>query len=305
VRRGICAALFSLFAIAVVSCGGGGGGGGSAGSSGSSLPVVSPTTTPGATSPDSALAQTVLIDPTNPTLTLPAVGGVTGSLSLFGSISSGTNATVTTAFAPPTGVAAASAASVYTWLDLSSDVVLSQQPLFTFNLPDSLLSSARRTGLSTTIFALQFFDPQNPRAGYQNAGSCETLGTSVICTGIVLQVTLRAGNTYVFALVAISVGTSPGTTSTPGPGTVIASPSALSLLALGLTTTFTASETGYSGQFSAVSTNPAVATVSSAAGRTFTVTAIGAGFTALVVSDSTGRSTSIPVVVTVTSVPVN
>jgi len=73
-------------------------------------------------------------------------------------------------------------------------------------------------------------------------------------------------------------------------------------------TTFTVTETGYSGTFKAVSSNTSVATValgnSTAQARkaqdtqaTFTVTAVSGGTATITVSDQNGTSASIPVTV--------
>ena len=289
-----------LLAGSVAACGGGGGGG---------SVVANTTVTPSASPVPAPVTQTTVVGAANPTLTLPANAGFSGTLSLTGSAPSGTNATVTTAFAPSAGVASPTDgdALVYTWLSLTSDVTLTQQPSATFTLPTSLVSQTARKPEAVNVFALELFDPTKPTAGFTHIATCETLGAQVICTGIVLQVTLKAGATYVFALVEISVQAAPSPTATASPSTtgIVVTPPGVSLLSLGATMTFTVSEKGYTGQFGAGSADTNVVTVTTSDFRTFTVTAINAGITSIVVSDSAGRSTSIPVAVTVTNVPVN
>lgn len=299
-----CPLLRSAYAVLLVAsmaaCGGGGGG---------ASVVANATVAPAASPVPAPVTQTTVVGSANPTLTLPANAGFGGTLSLSGSVPSGTNATITTAFAPSPGVASPTdgSADVYTWLSLTSDVTLTQQPSATFNLPTSLVSQTARKPEAVTVFALEFFDPTKPTSGFTHIATCETLGAQVICTGIVLQVTLKAGVTYVIALVEISVQAAPSPTATASPSTqgLVVTPPAISLLALGATTAITASESHYTGQFGAGSADTNIVTVTTSDFRTFRVTAINAGITSIVVSDSVGRSTSISVAVTVTNVPVN
>ncbi|MBV8152229.1 MAG: hypothetical protein JOY59_11765, partial [Candidatus Eremiobacteraeota bacterium] len=101
-------------------------------------------------------------------------------------------------------------------------------------------------------------------------------------------------------------GPPPAPTPTPSPAP-IASPSSLSFLGVGasLAQDFTVSESGYMGTFTAMSLAPSVASVSTLNGLTFTVTPLAAGTTSILVTDSLGRSTSVPVSVTITIIPIN
>jgi len=100
-----------------------------------------------------------------------------------------------------------------------------------------------------------------------------------------------------------------GTTSasvTVNPGALGVSTSSISLVGAGSSSSFTASETLYSGPITAASTNTGVATVSpaSAAGpgpNTYTVTAVGPGPATINVTDNHGGTQ--PISITVTAVP--
>jgi hypothetical protein len=93
-------------------------------------------------------------------------------------------------------------------------------------------------------------------------------------------------------------------TASPIP-TVVASPNALTFENTTTPQTFSASEAGYSGTFTAAVTAtsvPNVATVSTTDGLTFTVTPENAGTATITVSDSNAHSTTVSVTVTTTTV---
>jgi hypothetical protein len=94
---------------------------------------------------------------------------------------------------------------------------------------------------------------------------------------------------------------SPSPSPTPTPAPVIASPTAVALTSIGATQTVTVSETGYAGSFTAVSMDPAVATVSPGSGTSFTVTAVVAGTTSISFTSSNGTLGSVGVTVTTTT----
>jgi hypothetical protein len=92
------------------------------------------------------------------------------------------------------------------------------------------------------------------------------------------------------------------------PMTVTAS--SIAFTAVAQTQTFAVSETHFSGNFIAVSSNPSVVTVSPSSGKSFTATANAPGTATITVSDNSGypkigNGTAISVTVTTTSVSIN
>ena len=86
------------------------------------------------------------------------------------------------------------------------------------------------------------------------------------------------------------------------PGSLVAAPNAFAFTALAQSATFTLSETGYPGPWSATSSNPAAVTVSPSSGSgPFTVTAVAAGSATISVTDGQTNTISVPAGVTVTS----
>jgi streptogramin lyase len=75
------------------------------------------------------------------------------------------------------------------------------------------------------------------------------------------------------------------------------SPTTISFGSAGQSQTLTASETSFSGTFSATSANPAVATVTQTNASTFNVQAAGTGSTTIDVADSMGNAVNVPVTV--------
>jgi streptogramin lyase len=87
-------------------------------------------------------------------------------------------------------------------------------------------------------------------------------------------------------------------------------PSSIGFTALAQTQTFTASEPNFTGTFYVTSSNAAVASVSPASGKKFTVTANAPGTATITVSDNTGyplvgNGTTISVTVTTLSISIN
>jgi hypothetical protein len=112
------------------------------------------------------------------------------------------------------------------------------------------------------------------------------------------------------AYIAPAIGPIPTSSPSSAPsGTVTASVPSVSFSGTAAQS-FTVSETGYSGSFTATSSNTAVATVAETSSTTsarrrdttttttFTVTPVGGGTATITVSDQNGNSISIPVSVT-------
>jgi hypothetical protein len=88
-----------------------------------------------------------------------------------------------------------------------------------------------------------------------------------------------------------------GSVSTDTPsGLVRASVTTIAFSGTG-TQTFTVSESGYSGSFTATSSNTAVVTVAQTSPSTFTVTSIGGGTATITVTDQQGNSATLSVTV--------
>uniref|UniRef100_E6Q2I8 BIG2 domain-containing protein n=1 Tax=mine drainage metagenome TaxID=410659 RepID=E6Q2I8_9ZZZZ len=86
------------------------------------------------------------------------------------------------------------------------------------------------------------------------------------------------------------------------PGSLVAAPNAFAFTALAQTASFTLTETGYSGPWSATSSNPSAVTVSPSSGNgPFTVTAVAAGSATISVTDGQNNTISVPAGVTTTS----
>ena len=92
----------------------------------------------------------------------------------------------------------------------------------------------------------------------------------------------------------------PTATPTPSPGALTTSSSALSFTTLGASQTFTASESFYTGTFSATIDNPTIATFTQS-GNTFTVTSKAVGTATITVRDAAGQTHAVSVTVTTSS----
>jgi hypothetical protein len=89
------------------------------------------------------------------------------------------------------------------------------------------------------------------------------------------------------------------------PAPFAASPASLTLLGTGVTGTFAIVDpTAYAGAYSVSVAAPAVATAA-ISGKTIVVTAVGVGSTTATVTDTLGRSTTIPITVTTTALPIS
>lgn len=107
----------------------------------------------------------------------------------------------------------------------------------------------------------------------------------------------------------------PAPTATPARGPVAVSPGSLTFANTGnncgptgttpCAQTFSASETGYAGTFTASSGNTSVATVIAGPGaNVFTVTPVGAGNTTVTVTDATMQNATVMITVTTTPIAV-
>lgn len=108
--------------------------------------------------------------------------------------------------------------------------------------------------------------------------------------------------------VPTSIGSPSSPTSTPTPagnstsGTIAVTPNSLSFINTSSTMDFSANEAGYSQAFAAHSMDPTIADVKSKDATTFTVTPFKSGNTSIIVSDSQGKTATVTVYVTTTTV---
>jgi hypothetical protein len=296
--------LFMVAVTALVACGGGGGSG-----PGAPAIVATPTSAPAAA--PTAAATVVPLNGTAgfpQTIALPVVGGYSASVVLTpASPVNGAAAAFTVGTSVPNGAPAPTDSDLpllYVGVTPSSDVALAGTPAFSVTLPSDVLQSVLRSAAASpyAIF-LDFFDTKNPGNGYQaGGGGCAISGTTVTCTGGFSLLALLANVLYVFELKRhpIPATPSPGpTTSTGGPS---ASPGAATFNAPGQSQAVAVSEAGYTGSFSAASSNAAIASVTPATGTAFTIVAgTTAGFATVTLTDPQGRSAVIPVTVTITT----
>jgi hypothetical protein len=86
------------------------------------------------------------------------------------------------------------------------------------------------------------------------------------------------------------------------PGTLAVKPASLAFIGTGaaLATTFTASETGYTGAFTESDTCSGIATVAGGAAGSYTITPSGAGSCSVSIADSFAQKAAVEVSVTVT-----
>jgi hypothetical protein len=116
----------------------------------------------------------------------------------------------------------------------------------------------------------------------------------------------RFGTTLALLLILMACGGSETTqfisTPTSSTSTVVLSPSTVAFTAANQTKSLTVAETGYSGTFTARSSNTAVATVSPSSGTgPFTVTAVGSGSAKITFSANNGTTGTASVGVTITT----
>ena len=174
-------------------------------------------------------------------------------------------------------------AQLYVVLRPAQTVTLPAYPTFSFTLPAAIASADLNEYVA-------FYDAA--QGGYRALyGPARAVGGVVTFTGPTAPLVLAAGQTYVFALYGVAAPNSP-----------VAAPASVAFVTPGQTQTVTVSEPSYSGAFSARSSDPAIVTVTPAAGSSFTLTAgASAGAATVVVSDAAGRVTPIAVGLTITS----
>jgi hypothetical protein len=194
---------------------------------------------------------------------------------------------------PPAGVSALAAASLarrpqstdsagilYASITFGSAVTLPSLPAFSFG---------GQTIASSSQYYLAFFDPKVGSYAPAAEGPAAIVGSTIAFTAPTGTYSFAAGTTYVFALYSQALSQ------------ITTSPSTLSFSALGASAaqTFTASEAGYTGTFSATSANPAVATVAAGtAANSFVVTPVSGGTTAVTLTDTNAQTTTVVVSVT-------
>lgn len=263
----------------------------------------SPSYTVGGTSIPTQTANTTVSSTTATTVTA-AASGITTNVSVPAATSGNAPVTVTQTSTPPAGAPAlqglgrqplstAGSPILYITFVFGSNITLPSLPGFTFTLPATP---------ANTYYYLAFFDPAKSTTSYQLAaeGPGIVSGSNVALSGPATSQTFVAGTTYVFVLYSNTFS------QTVNPVTTSASSLSFSALGAANAQTFTASETAFVGTFSAVSSNPAVATVSGPTGTTstFTVTPLAGGTAAITVSNGLGQSATVNVsVTTATFVP--
>lgn len=220
----------------------------------------------------------------------------------------------------------------YLYILFNEDVVLSKAPSFTFALPSNDV-------IPGASYYLALYNPNVPSLGWQLGfeGPGTVSGTSVSFTGGSSSMYFQAWTAYYLGLYAVPANAatptpapsaaptqaptvapsalptglppptptpSPGPTSTPIPAFKLI-PSTISFNGTGLTSSFSAIDFSYSGTFTAVSSDPKIATVTASSSGAFTVQSVGAGTATITVSESNGKSATCTVIVTTTTIPIN
>lgn len=292
----------------------------------SPTPTVAPTAPPiPASTPYAAATTTALATPTPaPTGQTPAPisvplpsptasAGVSGSVALpagsGSSIPAGTTLAQTLTNQAPSGIStlvtllrsrlAAPNISIIAYVgeEFSAPVTLSAPPSFSFTLsPSNIVSGAS--------YYVALYDPMNAALGWQLGfeGPGALSGDSLSFTGTGGAMTFAANQQYWFGLYAASTAAAtptPAPSATPVPSFSISS-SNVSFTAVGQSSTVTASGVA---PFAVSGNDKSIATAS-VSGSTITIGAVSAGTTSVVVSDAYGRSATISVTVTTTSVPI-
>ena len=225
------------------------------------------------------------------------------------------------------------AISVIAYLNVlfNEDVLLSQAPSFKFSLSSSYVFPG-------ASYYLAMYNPNLPALGWQLGfeGPGTVTGSTVTFTGGSSSIYFQAWTSYYLGLYAVPASAatptpapsatptmaptvapsalptgmptptptpSPAPNPTPTPGFELV-PSTLTFNGTGLTQTFSAIDFGYSGAYTATSSDSKIATVS-VSGSTFTVTSAGAGTATITVSESNGKTATCTVIVTTTTIPIN
>lgn len=220
----------------------------------------------------------------------------------------------------------------YLFILFNQDVVLSQAPAFAFSVPSTYV-------LPGANYYLALYNPNVPSLGWQLGfeGPGTVNGTTVSFSGGSSSMYFQAWTAYYLGLYAVPASAStptpapstaptqaptvapsalptglppptptpsPGPSSTPVPAFELI-PSSMSFNGTGLTQVFSAIDLSYGGTFTAVSSDPKVATVTASSSGSFTVQSVGAGNATITVSESNGKSATCSVSVTTTTIPIN
>ncbi len=276
-------------AVLLAACGGGG----------ATLPVLTPSPGPAACASASCATTTAALVSNSSaaqTVALPSLAGFGGTVVFpAGTQAPGGASLQLTLETAPADVAALQSAlrrpaavgttnaQLYVVLRPAQTITLPAFPTFSFDLPAAAASAALDEYVA-------FYD--GAQGGYRALyGPARAVGGVVTFTGSSAPLVLAAGQTYAFALYGL-----------PTTGDPVAAPATVAFVTPGQTQTVTVSEPNYAGTFSARSSDPAIVTVTPAAGTSFTLTAgATAGATTVVVTDAAGRATPIAVGLTVTS----
>lgn len=218
----------------------------------------------------------------------------------------------------------------YLYILFNQDVMLSQAPSFSFTLPSADVVSGAK-------YYLALYNPNVPSLGWQLGfeGPGTVSGNAVTFTGASGSTYFQAWTAYYLGLYAVpatqaaptpapvtqptqapTVAPSALPTGMPTPTPVPTAapnptptpafevlPSSLSFSGTGLTQTFSAIDLGYTGTYTASSSDDKVATVT-VSGSTFTVQSVGAGTATITVSESNGKTATCTVTVTTTTIPI-
>jgi hypothetical protein len=218
----------------------------------------------------------------------------------------------------------------YLYILFNQDVVLSQAPSFNFTIPSGdVLAGAK--------YYLAMYNPNAPSLGWQLGfeGPGTVSGANVSFTGGSSSMYFQAWTAYYLGLYAVPANQpvptpppavtptqaptvapsalptgmptpTPVPTAAPNPTPTPAFevlPTTLSFNGTGLTQSFSAIDFGYTGTYTASSSNDKVATVT-VSGSTFTVQSVGAGTATITVSESNGKTATCTVTVTTTTIPI-
>jgi hypothetical protein len=122
-----------------------------------------------------------------------------------------------------------------------------------------------------------------------------TLASIIVSTALTLGISACSSST------GFTAASAPTAAPTP-PGTLAVKPASLTFIGTGaaLATTFTASETGYTGAFNESDTCSGIATVAAGAAGSYAITPSGAGSCNVTIADSYAQKAAVAVSVTVT-----
>jgi Pilus formation protein N terminal region len=250
------------------------------------------------------------------TVSLPSPDGYGGSMILtFAQSASNVSADISVGPSPPAGAPLPTGTDqplVFVGLSLSSNVTLLGSPAFALAIPESALQSIRRAQNADDFeLLLDFFDPNNPSAGYQPFGACSLNGNTAMCSGSNALLDLLASLQYVFECTRHNrVPTpSPSPSSSPAGGTtviVVPTPAAIVcnppsvVVAVNGTAIIDCTAQDYGGKFTVAVANPAIASVQQSDSLTFTyftITGLSAGTTTLTLQSQPGGTGSVPITV--------